>query len=471
MSKVAQEAQVLLNAGELKQAMSVVNAGLNKDPDDMAALMMASCIVSRESCWGMSYNLLKHVAENSPPFPEIYNNLGMAASSLASSTGKDKYLDEAEMYLHKADRKNSSGAVKANLALVKLHKLDLVNAERCAKEALELDPNNLGARETLGYVYLHQGKWVEGFGNYQLGTIGGKYRKQPQGRPWEKGMRHEDALVISDGKTEGATITLEGKLLVRGEQGIGDEISYASVLIDAARDHKIIYECDSRLEGLMRRSLPVEVHGTRFSGSRVDPEDVGAAALTGSLFMQYRRKDEDFPRKGFLKPDPERQAQWRVLLDQLPGKKVGIAWTGGLDNTFKHRRSFDLEHLLPILKTPGISWVSLQYNDPSADIASFKAKHGIGIKHWARAVEKGVDYDETAALVSELDLVISTTTAMVHLCGALGKKCLVLVPKRNRWFYSSDDSTHRWYDSLELFKQADKWPVERVAQRLKELTQ
>jgi ADP-heptose:LPS heptosyltransferase len=243
------------------------------------------------------------------------------------------------------------------------------------------------------------------------------------------------------------------------------------VLIDAARDHKIIYECDSRLEGLMRRSLPVEVHGTRFSGSRVDPDDVGAVALTGSLFMQYRRRDEDFPRKGFLKPDPERQAQWRVLLDQLPGKKVGIAWTGGLDNTFKHRRSFDLEHLLPILQTPGISWVSLQYNDPSADIAAFKAKHGIEIKHWARAVEKGVDYDETAALVSELDLVVSTTTAMVHLCGALGKKCLVLVPKRNRWWYSSDDSTHRWYDSLELFKQADKWPVERVAQRLKELIQ
>lgn len=469
LSKVAQEAQALLNAGDLKQAMLVVNAGLNKDPDDMAALMMASCIVSRESCWGMSYNLLKRVAEHSPPFPEIYNNLGMAASSLASSTGKDKYLDEAETYLHKADRKHKSAAVKANLALVKLHKLDLVNAERCAKEALELDPGNLGARETLGYVYLHQGKWIEGFGNYQLGTIGGKYRKQPKGNPWERGMRGRN-LFISDGRPE-ASIPLKGKLLVRGEQGIGDEISYASVLIDAAKDNEIIYECDPRLEGLMRRSLPVEVHGTRFSGSLVDPETVGAVALTGSLFMQYRRKDEDFPRTGFLKPDPERQAQWRVLLDQLPGKKVGIAWTGGLDNTFKHRRSFDLEHLLPILQTHGVSWVSLQYQDPTDELGRFEQKHGIRIKHWARAVEKGVDYDETAALVSELDLVISTTTAMVHLCGALGKKCLVLVPKRNRWFYSSDDNRHRWYDSLELFKQADKWPVERVAQRLKELTQ
>jgi hypothetical protein len=153
-------------------------------------------------------------------------------------------------------------------------------------------------------------------------------------------------------------------------------------------------------------------------------------------------------------------------LDSLPGKKVGIAWTGGLDNTFKSRRSFNLESLLPILKTPGITWVSLQYKDPSAEIAEFTKKHGIEIKHWKREVEN-CDYDDTAALVSELDCVVSVTTAIVHLCGGLGKKCFVLVPKRCRWFYTSDTEKHRWYDSLELFRQQDKWPIERLADKLK----
>lgn len=428
--------------------MREVNAGLNKDPDDQALVMLAACIVGREQCHGMSYNLMKRVLAQSPAQPEILNNLGMAASSLASITGKDRFLDEAESALRKAYRKGPIPEVCANLSLVMLHKVQLAEAEKYAKECLAKQPDNISARETLGYTYLHQGKWVEGFGNYEIGTLGGKYRKLPKGEYWEKGER---------GK----------RLLVRGEQGIGDEISYASVLPDASKDNQIIYECDKRLEGLMKRSLPdVEVIGSRFDEARQEHE-VDSVALTGSLCMEYRQTDADFWRRGFLVPDPERQLQWRALLDTLPGKKVGIAWTGGLDNTFKYRRSFHLENLLPILKTPGITWVSLQYNDPTEEIEALKQKHGIEIKHWKRAVDKGVDYDETAALVSELDCVVSVTTAIVHLCGALGKKCYVLVPKRARWFYSSPDSKHRWYDSLELFRQEAGWPIDRLADRLK----
>jgi ADP-heptose:LPS heptosyltransferase len=185
--------------------------------------------------------------------------------------------------------------------------------------------------------------------------------------------------------------------------------------------------------------------------------------------MEYRQKDEDFPRTAFLVPDPERRLQWRALLDTLPGRKIGIAWTGGLDNTFKARRSFNLEGLLPILKVPGVTWVSLQYKDPMREIADFKEKHGIEIKHWARAADKSCDYDETAALVSELDCVVSVTTAIIHLCGAIGKKCFVLVPKKCRWFYQArEDGSHTWYDSLKLYRQQDKWPVERLAHDLKE---
>lgn len=433
--------------------MTLVNSRLNKDPDDMSALMMGACIVSRESCWGMAYNLLKRVVEKAPAYPEIYNNLGMAASSLASSTGKDRFLDEAETLLRKARRKSNDEqavAVLANLALVSLHKLKLDEAESLAKECLALDSENVSARETLGYVCLHRGRWIEGFGNYEF-TLGGKYRKHPGQPYWEPGQR---------GK----------KLFVQGEQGIGDEITYASVLPDACKHHDILYECDPRLEGLMRRSLP----GVKVSGTRFDPvkpyaiADYDSRVLVGSLCREYRQKDEDFPRGGYLVPDPERRLQWRSLLDKLPGKKVGIAWTGGLDNTFKHRRSFDLEALLPILQVPGITWVSLQYHDPTSQIEEFEAKRGIKIRHWKRAVDKSADYEETAALVSELDCVVSVTTAMVHLCGALGRKCFVLVPSRNRWFYSSADHRHRWYDSLELYRQQDKWPVERVAERLKQ---
>lgn len=452
MSKAAEEAQALLETGDLKSAMAAINSGLNKDPDDMAALMLGACILSREGAWGMALNMMRRVKEKSPPFPEVLNNIGMTLSSLASQSGKDHYLDEAESVLRKAMRKRPIPEVMSNLALVLMHKCNVQASEQLCREGLEKDPGNVSLRETLGYACLYQGKWKEGFGNYEF-NLGNKYRKVP-GKPyWEKGLR---------GK----------RLFVQGEQGIGDEISYASILPQASEDNAIAYECDHRLAGLMKRSLPnVEVHGTRFEGDKSwrEGREFDAYALSGSLCMEYRQKDEDFPRKGFLVADPERRLQWRALLDSLPGKKVGIAWTGGLEHTFKSRRSFNLEALLPILKTPNTTFVSLQYRDPTEEIEHLKDKHGIEVKHWKRAVEKGGDYDETAALIAELDCVVSVTTAVVHLCGALGKTALVLVPARARWFYASESNAHRWYDSLELFRQADKWPVERVAERLKEL--
>lgn len=440
-----------MSKGDLKGAMKLVNEGLNKDPNDMAVLMVGASIVSRESCWGMAYNLMHRIKDRSPPFVEILNNLGMAAASLGSSTGREELFEEAEQHLRKALKKTKTKETLSNLSMLMVQTGRPVEAEKYARECIASDPGNVGAMESLGYACLHQGKWEEGFPAYDF-NLGGKYRPIPKGfQYWKPGTK---------GK----------RLLVFGEQGIGDEITYASVLPDASRDNAITYECDPRLAGLMKRSLPgVEVIGTRFKDvadwrgeSRWD-----VAALTGSLCREYRRKDEDFPRGAFLVPDGERRLQWRTLLDTLPGKKVGIAWTGGLPNTFQSRRSFNLEGLLPILKTPGITWVSLQYKDPTDEIAALKEKHGIEVRHWERAVGKGVDYDETAALVSELDAVVSVTTAAVHLCGAIGKKCYVLVPKRCRWFYNSDTSKHRWYDSLELFRQVDKWPVERLADKLK----
>lgn len=434
--------------------MKVIHAGLNKDPDDMALLMLSACVLDREGGYGMAYNVLKRVKDKAPPFVEVYNNLGMACSRLASNSGKDSYLDEAESLLRKAHRKDPSKVeVMSNLALVLMHRGNVQGAEQMAREGLSIDPANVSLHETLGYACLYQGKWAEGFLNYEFNLGSVKQRPRPPGELWERGIRGKRLLAI-------------------GEQGIGDEITYASVLPDAAIDNTITYECDHRLEGLMRRSLKgIEVYGTRFAQDK--PWKVNRewdySCLTGSLCMEYRRKDEDFPRKGFLVPDPERTLQWRTLLDTLPGKKVGIAWTGGKDDTFRSRRSFSLEGLLPILKTPGVTWVSLQYNDPTEEIQAFTAKHGIEVRHWKRATDKAGDYDETAALVNELDCVVTVTTAMAHLCGALGKKAFVLVPNRARWWYQSESPRHRWYDSLELFRQQDKWPVEKVAERLRGL--
>lgn len=445
-----------INEGNHEYAFNEIYAGLKKDPDRMALIEALAYAFMKIEQYPVAYHLLKYVYGRIGPAPETLNNLGMNAMSLASSSGDDKYLNEAEALFKKgigSVKKHHAGNVKGslleNLALVQLHQGEPKIAEKLCRESLELHDSN-GAHESLAYALLSQGQWEEGFFHYEF-ALGSKYRrpKPANGEPYWQGE--------------------PGTLYIRCEQGIGDSISYASVLNDAKQHNKITLECDERLGGLFKRSFPdIEVHATRFQKS---PEWIKGRtfdyhALIGSLCPYYRKKDEDFPRKAFLVPDPDRVLQWKTLLNTKPGLKVGIAWTGGLTNTFKRRRSHQLEAWLPILKTPGITWVSLEYNDPTKEIEAFHVKHGIKIEHYARATEK-VDYDETAALVESLDCVVSTTTATVHLCGALGKECHVIVPRKTRWFYVSDTKKHRWYDSLTLWRQQDKWPFERIAQVLK----
>lgn len=443
--------------GDHAKAFNEVYTKLKTDPERLALLeALAFCFMKIEQN-AVAYHLLKYVYSRIGPAPETLNNLGMCAMGIASSSGDDKFLNEAESLFKKAlgrIPKSAPKEVKArlleNLSLVTLNQGDIKNAEKLSREAADVIPDSTGANEHLAYALLSQGKWEEGFQRYEF-ALGTKYRKpKPVNKePYWQGE--------------------PGTLFVRCEQGIGDTITYASVINDAKKHNKITLECDERLGGLFKRSFPdIEVHATRFA--EVAEWKEGRAfdyhCLIGSLCPFYRKNDSDFPRTAFLKPDPERVLQWRTLLGTKPGIKVGIAWRGGLSNTFQRRRSHKLESWLQLLKTPGITWVSLDYKDPTAELEELERKHGIKVLHYPRATEN-CDYDETAALVESLDCVVTTTTAIAHLCGAIGKECHVIVPRKTRWFYISDSEKHRWYDSLTLWRQQDKWPIERIAQVLK----
>lgn len=444
-------ADALLREGRYQEGGMLIHQVLNIDPNNPNALWNLAYSYMKAEKWGMAYNLLKRALELMPGEPKLMSNLAAAALSMASPTGNDKMLDEAESLLHKCMKRGGEKEQPLNhLALISVHRAEPDRAIAYAERSLAMTDDQRDVRETLGYALLMKGQWKEGFYNYDF-AVGKSKMRMPEPRNNEPYWDGTDGV----------------NLFVRGEQGIGDEISYASALPDAIKYNKVTYECDARLEGLFRRSFPgIAIHGTRFKERNWDGE-FDFHCLSGSLCREYRQSAEAFPRKAFLLPDPERQLQWKALLDTLPGKKVGIAWTGGLPNTFAGRRSFNLPALLPLLQTPGISWVSLQYKDAKKDIEAIAHK-GVTIHHWDRAVGKGVDYDETAALVSQLDAVVSVCTSTVHLCGAIGQKCLVLVPNRPRWWYGLSGKDHAWYESLELYRQTDKWPIEKVADRLKE---
>lgn len=425
----------LAEGGEHEEALRICNDRLSENPDDSLALFICAYALTKASKWGLAYNLLLRAVVLSPNRHEIHNNLGNCCINMMR-------LDEAEQHIKRAiGLSPESKPGLNNMALLSIYACKPEESLRWAKKSLAIDPDQWDVSETYGYANMMLGNWEEGWKGYE------KMIGHSKARPW-KPFNNEPRW---DG-TKGVTVHF------RGEQGIGDEISFASILPDAQKDIEIVLECDHKLESLFKRSFPeIEIHGTRFEGSRDWAKNSGADyfSLLGSLAHFYRNKAEDFPGTPYLVADDDRRLQWKVLLDKLPGKKVGISWTGGLKNTFKARRSMTLEALLPLLRTPGITWVSMQYKDCSDEIEAFEERHGIKIHHWKRGAESR-DYDDVAALVMELDNVVSVTSAIIHLCGALGKECHVMVPSKPRWFYGMKGSTSIWYNSIKLHRQKGK---------------
>lgn len=436
--------------GRGKEALDLISGVLDIEPDNPQALFMASnCFLKLEK-YGIAYALMKRSMQFHVKVQSL-NNLGMICLVTHRLQEAEELFQQA---LRRSDvREEDKAAIYQNLAVISVYNCKLEEAVSYAEKALVIDPKLTNAIESLGYAHLARGEYAKGWVGHEALINRAKARTYP----------------VPAGITYWMGEPVQS-LYIRGEQGVGDEISFASCIPDAMKETpNLVLECDAKLEGLFKRSFPnIPVYGTRKMTEREWLADYkfDAHCLTGTLPMYYRRKKEDFPGEPYLKADPQRRLQWRALLDTLPGKKVGIAWTGGLGNTFKARRSLTLEALLPILKTHGISWVSLQYIDPTDEIAEFMGKYGIEIHHWKRAAESQ-DYDDQAALVMELDNVVSVTTAVIHLCGALGKEAHVLVPSKPRWFYGLEGRSLPWYKSIELHRQkGDKWPFDEVVRAI-----
>lgn len=436
-------AHQLAEEGDLDKASDLCSQLLNENPHDPKTLSVSAYVYMKAERFGFGYVLLEKAAKIAPR-AELLNNLGMCALGCMRMDDAEKHLTDSLKIAPK------NAAAMNNLALVYVNKCEPERAIKWANKSRKLQGDDPALMETYGYANLMLGNWAEGWKGFE-GGLNGKIRRprQYQSEPYWNG---------EPVKT----------LVVRGEQGIGDEISFASVINNAkSRAENVIIECDSRLESLFRRSFDMPVYGTRFKPGIpwADRYQIDAHVLSGSLCQYFRNSDDSFPGKPYLKADPEQKIQWRALLDSLGHKlKVGIAWTGGRHNTFRDRRSLKLLDLLPILKQDA-TFISLEYRDPRAEILDLYQRHGIEVRHWPRASE-AVNYDDCAALVDELDLIISVQTAVVHLAGALGRPCWAMVPNKPRWAYGLRGDKMPWYRSVKVYRQSRDWPIEQIAEDL-----
>jgi len=310
-------------------------------------------------------------------------------------------------------------------------------------------------RANLGLALLATGDWKEGWPLYDA-IIGFDQARRK--------MQYKDEPVWDGSK---------GKhVVIYEEQGVGDAISFASMVPDALEDcESAVLDVRPELEGLFRRSFPkCTVYGS-LGGLGPDwrsKHRIDASISIGGLGKLYRQSPSDCPGKPYLKADPDRVTMWKALFKEQRKPVIGIGWSGGLEHTGAKHRIWRLEELLPLFKSIDAVWVSLQYKDASKEIEEFRSKHPeIDLRQYKHATLTK-DYDDTAAMVKALDLVITMQSAVGHLAGALGKEAWVFVNKHSQWRYGPNtQKTLPWYRSVKLFRNVDGWSIEEAAKVLK----
>lgn len=362
-------------------------------------------------------------------------------------------LDCYEKALQRAP--NVWEAVRLNMAIAMVNIGRYDEARRHLESALAAKPGDHTARWYLAQLDLLQCRWETGWSNFgaRFGAGSSPYRPMPYA-PWQgESLNHETLLILAD-------------------QGLGDEIMFASCFEDVrARVRHCIVECEPRLHRLFERSFPdFTIVPTRRENDTAWLQGLPEPnwQVPGSdLPTLLRRHEKDFPtqRRSFLLADPERRRTWADRLTSVAGDrlKVGISWRGGITGTRTKARSIGISQWEPILRTPGVAFFNLQYGEYQDDLAGLQQTHGVTVYDFPEAIP---DYDETAALVSSLDLVISVCTAVVHLAGALGTPVWILTPFAPGWRYTANRESMPWYPSTRIFRQASVGDWESACQKL-----
>jgi tetratricopeptide (TPR) repeat protein len=213
-------------------ARAICTEALRADPDDAQCLFIMALLFARAERFGEAIPLLEKVTRLKPSKAGAWNNLGMCYQECGR-------LKQAQAAFKKAIDLAPSPDYYANLGAAYNAECNYPEGKRWCRKALDIEPHHATAHATMGFCDLAQGNWADGWKGYDY-SLGGRFRKEVK--------------LGNEPRWDGEYVE---NLFVYGEQGIGDEIMYASCLGDLHGKAKTVtLECDPRLAGLFGRSFP-----------------------------------------------------------------------------------------------------------------------------------------------------------------------------------------------------------------------
>jgi len=369
--------------------------------------------------------------ELKPDLPQAHYNLGNTLHTL------DR-LDEAAASFTRALGLDPRYAhAHYNLGCVLREQGCLAESLSCIAKALEVKPDYPQAQFGLALTQLQAGDFDHGWSNYES-----RWRSTDHDTPWRPYPQ-----PLWDGKK-----LEQGRLLLWGEQGIGDEIQFAGLLPDALRTgNRIVLDCDARLKPLLARSFPKIEVVRGLTPATSEELDLAAHLPVGSLPALFRSTEAAFATglSPYLLADPAQTEGFRAQYSA--GRPlVGLAWSTKNQKSGR-KRSISLDLLAPLFALGGARWVSLQYG------AFDELEEQTATAHAPLLIDRGVDQfadiDRFAAQIAAMDLVVTIDNSTAHLAGALGRPVFLLLPHAADWRWMQSRSESPWYPTLRLFRQ------------------
>ena len=418
-----------------------------------AALAFLGYIATQGGDAERGVTLLSRALQLQPENANWHSHLGLAYRRVAR-------LEEAKAVAERSVRLDAASAqYLVNLANIYIDLDDRERAVRCLLQAVGLQPGFADGHLALSEYLLAQGEFDPGWIEYE----------------WRTGSSASPVTIngMTAAKWNGMKIP-NGRLLVMCDQGYGDTIQFARYIpLAAERCQELVLACRAEMAPLFKDIAGVS-QCCHFRGDTFHLGDIpnhSAYVLLASLPYLFRTQPDTIPREvPYLKAKPARVAHWRErFAATLPAgaKRIGLAWTGKPMNVNDWRRSMPLSQLASLADAGSAAFVSLQKPMPPRDWAMVPLFHGM-----TDISEDLTDYGETAAVIENLDLVITVDSSVAHLAGALGKPVWILLPRTPDWRWLLDREDSPWYPTARLFRQQEhgKWdaPVKRMRACLSE---
>jgi Tfp pilus assembly protein PilF len=421
--------------GRIEEAVASYRESLRLNPVSVAALNNLGDALTLLGQTDEAEQALREALRRKADFPEAHNNLGIALA-------RQGRLDEAERHHRESLRLNpASASAHNNLGNVLREQGQFAEGLACLDQALRLRPDYAEAHRNRGMTLLLLGDWEQGWREYEW------RRRCPEARPPER-------LPLWDGAPLGGRT-----ILLRAEQGMGDTlqfIRYAPIV--QQRGGRVVVACPASLVRLLTAAPGIDrVLTAENEGIAVDVW-IPLPSLPGIFGTTPTTVPGRVP---YLFADPALVAEWRQQWASLQGFKIGIVWQGNPKHSGDRWRSVPLSAFAPITALGGIHLFSLQMGAGCEQIPSFAERFPlVDLSGSLR------DFMDTAAVLMNLDLVITVDTAVAHLAGALGVPVWLALPWPAEWRWLLEREETPWYPSMRLFRQTKRGDWESVFTRI-----